>query len=375
MEPGRFLVGNAGVLLTRVLYRKHSGGKDYVVTDAGMTELLRPSHYGAYHRIEAVRRARSSARVDVVGPVCESGDFLALDRELDDVQPGDSAGRATAAPMASRWRRTTTPRPRAAEVLVDGDRFAVDHRARDVRRSRAARDATRPRLEDRLMRVGLIADTHDRLPAIAELVRADAGGGRRHGAARRRLLLAVLAQAVRGRTASRSPASSAATTAITRDCAARAAAAFGIELFESPHSFEVGGQRILLVHDIGDVHQRSVDRRTTIVIHGFTHQQEMKTRGDTLIVNPGRRCGWLYGTPSAAILDLDSRARGVHQACRTGVDVTRPTTSRILILDYGSQFTQLIARRVREARVYSRDPSAHAHASSGSASGSRRASS
>ena len=58
MEPGRFIVGNAGVLLTRVLYRKRSGGKDYVVADAGMTELLRPSHYGAYHRIEAVQRAR-----------------------------------------------------------------------------------------------------------------------------------------------------------------------------------------------------------------------------------------------------------------------------------------------------------------------------
>src|SRR3954470_6678497 len=89
MEPGRFIVGNAGALIARVLYRKRSGGKAYVVADAGMTELLRPSHYGAFHRITAVQHRPETATVDVVGPVCESGDFLALDRELDDVQPGD----------------------------------------------------------------------------------------------------------------------------------------------------------------------------------------------------------------------------------------------------------------------------------------------
>ena len=128
IEPGRFLVGNAGVLLTRVLYRKRSGGKEFVITDAGMTELIRPSHYHAYHRIEPVgerrgRRARIVA--DVVGPVCESGDFLALDRELEDVQPGEllavhSAG-AYGFVMASNYNS----RPRPAEALVDGDRYAV----------------------------------------------------------------------------------------------------------------------------------------------------------------------------------------------------------------------------------------------------------
>ena len=86
----------------------------------------------------------------------------------------------------------------------------------------------------------------------------------------------------------------------------RAQSSFGAELFESPHSFEIGGRRILLVHDIGEVQKRSVTGHD-IVIHGSTHQQEMKTRGETLIVNPGEGCGWLYGTPSAAILDLDSR--------------------------------------------------------------------
>ena len=125
MEPGRFLVGNAAVLLTRVLYRKHSGGKEYVITDAGMTELLRPSHYGAFHRIEAVHAHDDRTRADVVGPVCESGDFLALDREMEDVQPGEllvvyDVG-AYGAVMASNYNS----RPRAAEVLVDGDRWAV----------------------------------------------------------------------------------------------------------------------------------------------------------------------------------------------------------------------------------------------------------
>lgn len=86
----------------------------------------------------------------------------------------------------------------------------------------------------------------------------------------------------------------------------RASAGIGLELFESPHSFDVGGDRILIVHDIGDVQQRSLEAHS-IVIHGATHQQEMKTRGDTLILNPGEACGWIHGTPQAAILDLDSK--------------------------------------------------------------------
>lgn len=125
VEPGRFIVGNAGVLLTRVLYRKHSGGKEYVVADAGMTELLRPSYYNAYHRIEMVESASARGLMNVVGPVCESGDFLALDREMDDPPAGAvlavfDAG-AYGAVMASNYNS----RRRPAEVLVDGDRFAV----------------------------------------------------------------------------------------------------------------------------------------------------------------------------------------------------------------------------------------------------------
>jgi diaminopimelate decarboxylase len=125
MEPGRFIVGNAGALVATVLYRKKNGGKEYVVTDAGMTELLRPSHYGAFHRIEAVRDRAEQIVADVVGPVCESGDFLALDRRIADVKPGDQilvfdVG-AYGYVMASNYNA----RRRAAEVLVDGDRHAV----------------------------------------------------------------------------------------------------------------------------------------------------------------------------------------------------------------------------------------------------------
>jgi diaminopimelate decarboxylase len=126
LEPGRFLVGNAGVLLARVLYRKRSGGRNILVTDAGMNDLLRPSHYQAYHRIEAVEvRDPSEQRSDVVGPVCESGDFLALDRELPDVQVGDYLAVFSAGAYGFSMASNYNARPRAAEVVVDGDRYAV----------------------------------------------------------------------------------------------------------------------------------------------------------------------------------------------------------------------------------------------------------
>ena len=125
LEPGRFLVGNAGVLVARVLYRKLSGGKEFVITDAGMNDLLRPSHYDAYHRIEAlVPRGRRST-VDVVGPICESGDFLALDREIDDVEPGDLIAVHSAGAYGHVMSSNYNSRPRPPEVLVDGDAFAV----------------------------------------------------------------------------------------------------------------------------------------------------------------------------------------------------------------------------------------------------------
>ena len=125
LEPGRFLVGDSAVLLTRVLYRKRSGGKDYVITDAGMTELLRPSHYNAYHRIEAVRPRGGRVVADVVGPVCESGDFLALDRDVDDAEPGDLLAVHGAGAYGYAMAMNYNSRCRPAEVLVDGAHHAV----------------------------------------------------------------------------------------------------------------------------------------------------------------------------------------------------------------------------------------------------------
>ncbi|HEV8176775.1 MAG TPA: diaminopimelate decarboxylase [Gemmatimonadales bacterium] len=121
LEPGRFLVGSAGLLLTRVLYRKHSGGKEFVVVDAGMNDLVRPSHYQAYHEIvELVGQGRPSARVDVVGPVCETGDFLALDRTLPGLEAGDALALLGAGAYGFVMASNYNSRPRPPEVIVDG---------------------------------------------------------------------------------------------------------------------------------------------------------------------------------------------------------------------------------------------------------------
>jgi diaminopimelate decarboxylase len=113
------------VLLTTVLYRKHSGGKEYLIVDAGMTELLRPSHYNAYHRIEAVDAAGTSIVADVVGPVCESGDFLALDRPMPDVGAGALLAVHDVGAYGYVMASNYNSRPRSVEVLVDDERFAI----------------------------------------------------------------------------------------------------------------------------------------------------------------------------------------------------------------------------------------------------------
>ncbi|HEY0776763.1 MAG TPA: diaminopimelate decarboxylase [Gemmatirosa sp.] len=125
LEPGRFLVAEAGLLVARVLYRKRSGGKEYVITDAGMNDLVRPSHYDAYHAITPVVPRGGRVLADVVGPVCESGDFLALDRELDDVRPGDLLAVHTAGAYGFAMASNYNSRPRAAEVIVDGGAWRV----------------------------------------------------------------------------------------------------------------------------------------------------------------------------------------------------------------------------------------------------------
>ena len=130
LEPGRSVVGNAGALLTRVLYRKETETKTFIVVDAAMNDLIRPALYGAHHEIRPVTAGRAAPRetVDVVGPVCESGDFLARDREMPRVDEGDllavMSGGAYGFVQASNYNS----RPRPPEVLVDGDRYAVVRR-------------------------------------------------------------------------------------------------------------------------------------------------------------------------------------------------------------------------------------------------------
>lgn len=126
VEPGRFLVAEAGVLLTRVLYRKASGSKQFMIVDAGMNDLLRPSHYEAHHEIEPVLpTSAETVTVDVVGPVCESGDFLALGRPMPDVGAGVLMAVRNAGAYGYVMSSTYNSRPRPAEVLVDGDRWGV----------------------------------------------------------------------------------------------------------------------------------------------------------------------------------------------------------------------------------------------------------
>lgn len=126
VEPGRFLVAEAGILLTRVLYTKRSGGRNIVVADAGMSDLLRPSHYDAYHEVLPVAmRAGARASVDLVGPICESGDFIALGRELAPVVAGDLLCVCTAGAYGSSMASNYNARPRAVEVLVSGDQYAI----------------------------------------------------------------------------------------------------------------------------------------------------------------------------------------------------------------------------------------------------------
>ncbi len=126
MEPGRYLVGSAGVLLTTVLSRKHSGGKDLVIVDAGMNDLVRPSHYMAYHEMAEVElRGRPESEVDVVGPVCETGDFLARDRVLPGLDRGERLAVLGAGAYGFVMASNYNTRPRPAEVVVDGGRWWV----------------------------------------------------------------------------------------------------------------------------------------------------------------------------------------------------------------------------------------------------------
>jgi diaminopimelate decarboxylase len=127
-EPGRLIVGNAGILVTRVLYMKHGEGKTFVIIDAGMNDLIRPTLYEAHHDVRPVRQAPAGApriTADVVGPVCESGDFLALDRSMVAPRPGDLLAVMTAGAYGATQSGTYNSRPLIPEVLVRKDEWAL----------------------------------------------------------------------------------------------------------------------------------------------------------------------------------------------------------------------------------------------------------
>jgi diaminopimelate decarboxylase len=139
LEPGRFLVAQAGALLARVLNVKRNGAKTFVITDAGMNDLIRPALYQAYHEILPVIQDAASkpATVDIVGPVCETGDFFARDRGLPEVKEGDLVAILDAGAYGMSLSSNYNTRPRPAEVLVEGKR------ARLIRRRETIQDLTR----------------------------------------------------------------------------------------------------------------------------------------------------------------------------------------------------------------------------------------
>jgi diaminopimelate decarboxylase len=126
LEPGRVLVGNACVLIAKVLYTKSSGDKNFIVIDAAMNDLMRPSLYGSFHGIQAVRTSGSEKiKADIVGPICESGDFLAKDRDIEPLTQGDLLAVMSAGAYGFTMSSNYNSRPRVAEVMVMGDRYHV----------------------------------------------------------------------------------------------------------------------------------------------------------------------------------------------------------------------------------------------------------
>ena len=142
LEPGRFLVAQAGMLLVRVLYMKKNGKKTFVITDAGMNDLIRPALYQAYHEIVPVTsRAGRKQMVDVVGPVCETGDFFARDRAMPRLEVGDLVAILDAGAYGMSLSSNYNSRLRPAEVLIRGKSPEL------IRRRETVRDLMRPEVE------------------------------------------------------------------------------------------------------------------------------------------------------------------------------------------------------------------------------------
>jgi diaminopimelate decarboxylase len=140
VEPGRWLVAPAGVLLARVLYAKQLGDQRFYVTDTGSNDLVRPSYYSAYHPVEVVRRAPATHVADIVGPVCEAGDFLALGCEVPPLQEGDLLAVLFAGAYGFVMSSNYNSRPRAAEVLVNDGAYRVVRRRETIDELMAAED-------------------------------------------------------------------------------------------------------------------------------------------------------------------------------------------------------------------------------------------
>ncbi len=148
LEPGRVIVGNAGILVSRVLFRKSGKVKEFVIVDAGMNDLMRPTLYGAFHAIEPVISTENQPiTADVVGPICETGDFLAVDRKMPDVKKGDLIAVMSAGAYGFTMSSNYCSRPRAAEVMVKDDRFHVV-RAREIYEDLVDGESVPPFLDD-----------------------------------------------------------------------------------------------------------------------------------------------------------------------------------------------------------------------------------
>jgi diaminopimelate decarboxylase len=147
LEPGRLLVGNAGVLLTRVRYLKQTGQKKFAIVDAGMNDLIRPALYHSYHEIVPLRepqRGGERDKIDIVGPVCETGDFFARDREMPELREGDLLAIMSAGAYGFVMAANYNSRPLPAEALVRGDKFAL------IRKRQTNADLVRDEIEAQL---------------------------------------------------------------------------------------------------------------------------------------------------------------------------------------------------------------------------------
>lgn len=133
IEPGRSIIGEAGALITKVIFLKDKGDKHFVIVDSGMNDLLRPSIYNAYHHIVAVKKNDRKIRADIVGPICETGDFFGLDREIDWVDRGDYVAILSAGAYGASMSSNYNIRPKAMEVLIDGEKFSIIKEREDYR--------------------------------------------------------------------------------------------------------------------------------------------------------------------------------------------------------------------------------------------------